>query len=91
MAGLNLTNKPKYTSTRLLERFAPIFYFNCEHFLSAYIVKNNEKSCGFLKKILDFQHLKKIEFCWMQIFEFLIIYFIPSLGTYAANFNVYIK
>ena len=55
----------------VVRRFAPIFYFNCEHFLSVYIVKQN------LKKV---DELKKVKFSLRQIFEILIIYK-SSLGT----------
>ena len=42
--------------TRLLGRFAPIFYLNCEHVLFVYILKQGRKKfCGFKKKIADFQ------------------------------------
>ena len=42
----------KYTNTRLLGHFAPIFYFNCEHFLFVYIVKQKQKNVyGFYHKI----------------------------------------
>ena len=34
----------KFKSTRLLERFAPIFYLSCEHVLYVYILKQNKKS-----------------------------------------------
>jgi len=37
--------------TRLLGRFAPIFYLNCEHVIFVYISKQRRKKfCGFLKK-----------------------------------------
>jgi len=42
-----------YIYTRLLERFASIYYFNCGHVLFAYIVKqtkNKQKIRGFYKK-----------------------------------------
>ena len=37
-------------SIKLSGRFAAIFYFNCEHFLSVYIGKQKQKSCEFYKK-----------------------------------------
>ena len=39
--------------TRLLGRFAPFFFFNCEHFLIANIVKQNQKEYSWIwrKKI----------------------------------------
>ena len=33
--------------TRLLGRFAPIFYLNCEHVLFVYILKQRNFFCGF--------------------------------------------
>jgi len=40
-----------WTCTRLLGRFALIFYLNCEHVLFVYILKQRRKKfCGFLKK-----------------------------------------
>ena len=71
-------------NTRILERFTPIFYFNCEHVLFVYIVKQNKKNRGFQQKISCtfkiFKNLMKIEFWWRQIFETLITYK-PSLGS----------
>ena len=32
-----------YIDTKLLGRFAPIFYFNCQHFLFVYILKQQQK------------------------------------------------
>ena len=32
----------KLKKTRLLERFAPIFYLNCEHYLFVYILKQKQ-------------------------------------------------
>ena len=41
----------KYKHTRLLGRFAPIFYLNCEHVLFVYILKQSRKKFrGFKKK-----------------------------------------
>ena len=50
----------KFRITRLLGRFAPIFYLNCEHVLFVYILKQRRKKCcGFKKKIFaDFQEFK---------------------------------
>ena len=49
----------KFKSTRLLERFAPIFYLSCEHVLFVNIEKQKTKIRRFLKqKIVDFQDLK---------------------------------
>ena len=48
-----------YIYTRLIERFAPIFYLNCEQVLFVYILKRRRKYLnGFLKKITDFQEFK---------------------------------
>ena len=42
-------------NTRLLGRFAPIFYLNCEHVHFVYILKQSRKKFrGFLKKIREF-------------------------------------
>ena len=47
----------KITITRLLRRFAAIFYFNCEHALFVYILKQRKKNfADFIKKIVDFQN-----------------------------------
>ncbi len=44
--------------TRLLGRFAPIFYLNCEHVLFVYILKQRRKKfCGFKKKIRKFSRI----------------------------------
>ena len=73
----------QFNITRLLGRFAPIFYFNCEHVLFVYIVKQNKKSSRILTKkkwiFKIFKKLMKIEFWWRQIIEILIIHK-PSLG-----------
>ena len=42
----------KFTNTRLLGRFAPIFYLNCEHVLFVNILKQRRK------KFPDFQEFK---------------------------------
>ena len=39
-------------NTRLLGRFAPIFYFNCEHVLLVYIVKQNKNNSRIFTKNL---------------------------------------
>ena len=46
--------------TRLLGRFAHIFYFDCEHVLSVYIVKLKKKFANFNKKFRGFLKFKKI-------------------------------
>ena len=43
--------------TRLLERFAPISYLNCEHVLFVHILKQKQK------KVTGFNVNDKIEFC----------------------------
>ena len=46
--------------TRLLGRFAPIFYFNCEHVLIVNIEKQRRKKFReFYKEIADFQDFNK--------------------------------
>ena len=44
-----------FESIRLSGRFAPIFYFNCEHVFFVYIVKQN-------KKYVDFSNFQKSNF-----------------------------
>ena len=48
------TENALYRYSMLLWRFAPIFYFNCEHFLFVYIAEQNKKVRGFHKKIVVF-------------------------------------
>ena len=55
----------------LLGRFTLIFYFNCEHVRFVYILKQKPKSSWIFK---IFRNLMKIEVCWRQIFENLIIH-----------------
>ena len=79
------SKKYKYTYastyTRLLGRFALIFYFNFKHFLFVYIVKQKQKKLAdFIKNFVDFENLLEIEFWLKQIFETLIIHE-PSLGS----------
>ena len=66
--------------TRLLGRFALIFYFNCEHVLFVYIVKQNKKICGFQQKISWI--FKKF---WRSNFDggnfFILLIHKPSLGS----------
>jgi len=59
-----------YIYTRLLERFASIYYFNCGHVLFAYIVKQTKN-----KQII--RGFSKVEFCYRQIFENSIIHTLP--------------
>jgi len=47
-----------YIYTRLLGRFAPNFYLNCEHVIFVYILKQRIKTfCGFLKRIRGFSRI----------------------------------
>ena len=57
------------------------FYFNCEHFLFVYNVKQKrtKKFADFIKKIRGFSKFNDNRICWKQIFEILIIHK-PSLG-----------
>jgi len=63
--------------TRLLERFAPIFYLNCEHVFFVYILKQRKKFCGFLKrKFADFNEFNffyKIKTFKTHFFKIFII------------------
>ena len=72
--GLRLISK-----TRLLGRFAPIFYFNCEHWKTkkknfADFINKNRVLSRFKKKLQKIKNFKT------QIFEILIIHK-PSLGS----------
>ena len=42
---------------------SPQLYFNCEHFLFVYIVKQNKNFTDLKKKFVDFQKISKIELC----------------------------
>ena len=42
----------KLCKTRILRHFAPIFYFNCEHFLIITLKKKKQNFHGFYKEIL---------------------------------------
>ena len=67
--------------TRITERFAPIYHFNCKHFLCVYIGNQKQKSSRiYKKKFVDFFYIKKIVFRRRLICEILIIYK-PSLGS----------
>ena len=48
-----LTTKLNFRITRLLGRFAPIFYLNCDHVLFVYILKQKQtkKVRGFHEKM----------------------------------------
>ena len=72
-----------FNSTRLLELFAPIFYFICKHFLFKYIVKQNKKNkfADFKNKnFVDFQNFQKPNFVRGIPFEDTIAHE-PSLGS----------
>ena len=43
-----------YIYTRLLGRFAPIFYLNCEHVLNVTLKNKEKKFVDFIKKICEF-------------------------------------
>ena len=49
-------------------RFASIFYFNCEHFLIEYIIKQKQIKADFITIIRGLINFIKIEFCWRLIF-----------------------
>ena len=65
MVERSVTIKRVEDHTKLLWRFAPIFYFNGKHFLFVYIVKQNKKFRGFYKK--KFRGFSQIEFFQRQI------------------------
>ena len=51
------------SNNRLLGRPAPIFYFNCEHVLFKYIVKQKQtKFCGFYRKNFQKSNLVRGKF-----------------------------
>jgi len=57
--NINVFGVSVYFTTKLLGRFAPIFYLNCEHVLFVYTLKQRRKKFrGFLKKLADFQEFK---------------------------------
>ena len=57
-----------HTYIRVLGRFAPIFYFNCEHFLFMYIVKQKQTN-KFYKNNRVFSKFSEIKICYSLIFE----------------------
>ena len=65
-----------FNKTRLLGRLAPMFFFNCEHFLFELCCKTKSTVRGFKK---FYENLMTFEFCWRVIFEILIFHK-PSLG-----------
>ena len=67
---------------RLLGRFAPIFYFNWEHFLFVYIIKQKQTKISRIlqEKFRGFSKFSKTEFFQWQIFENSIVHK-PSLGS----------
>ena len=68
-----------FLGTRLLGRFAAIFYLNCEHVLFVYILKQRRKKFrGFFKK--PFFIFKTIDFfCGFEPFCFVHFYLFLSL------------
>lgn len=47
------------------KKISAIFYFDCEHILFAYLIKQNQKKfANFIKKFSWISNLMKIEFCW---------------------------
>jgi len=50
MGTLHCTWLKDFSFTRLLGRFTPIFYLNCEHVLFVYILKQRRKNFADLKK-----------------------------------------
>ena len=76
--NINHVDLSQFYFTRLLGRFAPIFFFNCEHVLFVYIVKQNKKVRGFHKTFLGI-FKKKIKFCW-RIFFWNFDLHKPSMG-----------
>ena len=68
--------------TRLLGRFAPIFYLNCEHVLFVYILKQSRKKFrGFLKKnsriFKIFKNFTKIKTFKHKFLKFLLFINLP--------------
>ena len=56
-------NQFLFTLTRLLGRFVPMFYLNCEHVLYVYIVKQNKNNSRiFTKNLVDFDGDKYLKF-----------------------------
>ena len=72
--------------SRPLGRFAPIFYFNCEHVLIVNIKKQRRKKfCGiYKKKFADFQDLKNLIF--LQKYKLLYTNFFNLMFS---RFDVY--
>ena len=56
----------------------PIFYFICDIF--SFLKTKTIKNSRIVKKFVDLQNFMKIEFCWILIFEILIIHK-PSLES----------
>ena len=73
-----------FIETRLLGRFAPIFFFYCEHFLFLYIVKQKTKKVRRFYKKKKFRGFSKFNenSILMEVnFEILIVHK-PSLGSF---------
>jgi len=77
----NLNYTINICNTKLLGRFAPIFYLNCEHVLFVYIFKQRRKKfCGFLKKSRIFKNLNfftKLKTFKTHFFKFLSFINLP--------------
>ena len=74
------TSKVYYA--KLSGSFAPIFYFNCEHFLFVHCKTITYKKFADLKKdFMDFLNSIKIQFSYRLIFEILIILKPPGTGV----------
>jgi len=57
--------------TRLLGRFSPIFYLNCEHVLFVYILKQRRrKFCGFKRKFQELKFFTKLKTFKTLFFNF---------------------
>ena len=63
-AGLSIIYIYIYTDTRISRCFAPIIYFNCEHFLFVRKIKTSKKFADLFEKFLG----------WRLNFEILIIH-----------------
>ena len=63
-----------YKKTRLLERFEPIFFSSCEHFL--FVKQNQKKLTDLITKFCRFS-LPKIEFCLDKFLNFSLLINFP--------------
>ena len=57
-----------FYNTRLLGRFAPIFYLNCEHVLFVYILKQSRKKFRGFPRFKIFYKNKKLLYTIFLIF-----------------------